>query len=397
MAHRTKRNKTYDVGIIGGGFAGLTLACLLGKHGVNVACVDETPEAVPSTMRTTVITYGSRQILEEAGIWAHLEGKGCPIENIEVLDGDSPVLLNLPIEDVGDKVFGWVILNADLRAAMLKAVRSHKNVTHLTPESAKDFEINDDATKISLKGGDDFQAHLTVGADGRNSFVREFMGVRTREWNYHQRAILTTIAHDNNHNNIAIEHFRTGGPLAVLPMQDDENGRHRSAVVITEHGAKSKSYMRLSDQEFEKFLTGLLPQRYGRIQILSSRAAHPLGFIHAAQYTAPRMALVADAAHGIHPAAGQGLNLGFRDVKALSDLIVATKQSGEDGGSRELLSADERARRFDNMTTAAATDGLVRLFSTSLPGMKLIRRTGLKLLANAPAAKRFIMRRAMGD
>jgi 2-octaprenyl-6-methoxyphenol hydroxylase len=385
--------KSFEIAVIGGGLAGLTLSCLLAGHGLNVACIDQAVQGPGGDLRTTAISYGSRKILEEAGIWQRLEGKTCAIENIEILDGDSPVLLNFLSGEMENKSFGWIVLNADLRVAMVEMLKTFKNATHIQGQAVKDFKSEEDFITVALADGSHVKAKLAVGADGRNSFVRERMDVPVREWSYRQRAVVCTAQHENPHNNIAVEHFWPEGPFAILPMADDERGNHRSSVVFTEHGPENKSLMRLSDEEFEKAMAEKFPAGYGAVKLIGKRAAHKLSLIHAARYIGPRLALVADAAHGIHPVAGQGLNLGFRDVKALADLAA----DADDPGAPDVLEAYQRARRFDNMTMVAVTDGLVRLFSSRLPGAKFLRRAGLKAVAKLPAAKRFFMRQAMGD
>jgi 2-octaprenyl-6-methoxyphenol hydroxylase len=391
----TRKTKC-TVAVIGGGLAGLTLSCLLAARGISVACIDQAVQAFNNDLRTTAISYGSRKILEEARIWQHLTGKTCAIEKIDILDGDSPVLLNFLSGEMEGKSFGWIVLNSDLRAAMVKELSTHKTAQHIQGQAVKNFEVREESMSVSC-ADQTLEAKLVIGADGRKSFVREWMDVPVREWSYRQRAIVCTAQHENSHNNIAVEHFWPEGPFAILPMADDEAGNHRSAVVFTEHGPEKKSLMHLSDVEFESALAEKFPENYGTVKLIGKRASHPLSLIHAARYIAPRMALVADAAHGIHPVAGQGLNLGFRDVKALADLLAEAHENGEDFGSDDVLEAYQRARRFDNMTMVAVTDGLVRLFSSRLPGAKFLRRKGLKAVAKLPAAKRFFMRQAMGD
>lgn len=391
MIHRTK----YDAIIFGGGLAGLTTSCLLAHQGLEVVCVDRMPAfAGSSDLRTTAISYGSRKILEEAGIWKHLEGKACAIEKIDILDGDSPVLLDFLSAEMEGKSFGWIVLNSDLRLAMMKTLEKFKTAKLMHGVVISDFTVEEDFVRAEPCG---IEAKILIGADGRNSFVREWMNVPVREWSYRQRAVVCTAQHENSHENIAVEHFWPEGPFAILPMADDEEGNHRSSVVFTEHGPEKNSMKYLSDAEFEQRMAEKFPAKYGAVKLIGKRGIHPLSLVHAAKYIAPRMALVADAAHGIHPVAGQGLNLGFRDVKALADLVSAANESGEDIGGPEVLNAYQRARRFDNMTMVAVTDGLVRLFSSRLPGARFLRRKGLKTIAKIPAAKRFFMRQAMGD
>lgn len=389
-----KNSKIYDVAIVGGGLAGLTLSCLLGKHGLKIACIDQ-QGAAQSTgdLRTTVISYGSRLILEEAGIWARMDSEPGPIEEIKILDGNSPLLLDFLKEESNGKIFGWNTENADLRAAMMKTIAALENVDHIAPAKVNDFKVEKDKAHIMLDGGGSITAKLIVGADGRKSFTRDWMDVPVREWNYRQRAIICNVTHENPHHNIAVEHFFPAGPFAILPMSCSKTGEHRSSVVFTEHGPVNKSLMRLSDDDFNNELQKNFPENYGRVQMLGRRAAYPLSLIHAAHYIAPRMALVADAAHGIHPIAGQGLNLGFRDVKALADIL----KDAPDPGAADILEMYQRRRRPDNMAMVAVTDALVRLFSNNIAPVRALRRTGLKMIGKLPAAKRFFIRQAMGD
>jgi 2-octaprenyl-6-methoxyphenol hydroxylase len=396
-AKQAEKHK-YDVAVIGGGLAGLTLSCLIGRSGARVVCIDQAPAEVKTgDLRTTAVSYGSSLILEDAGIWPRMQDKICPIRDIEILDGHSSVLLNFLSDEVGGKSFGWIAENAALRSAMMETVRSLDNVTHLTSCAVKDFVVNEEAATVILEGKPPVQASLVVGADGRGSFTRRWMGVRTRQWSYNQRAVICTVAHENPHDNVAVEHFWPEGPFAVLPMADDENGLHRSSVVFTEHGPESESLMKYSDEAFAAALASRFPDRYGAVRVICPRAAYPLGLVHAADYIAPRMALVADAAHGIHPIAGQGLNLGFRDVKELGTLVAEAVAAGRDPGAPELLETYQRRRRPDNMAMVAMTDGLNRLFSNNIAPVRLVRRVGLRLVSKIRPAKRFFMTQAMGD
>ncbi len=391
----------YDVIIVGGGLAGLSLSCLLGKiDGLRVACIDrDAPkDQLASDERTTSISYGSAQILKRAGVWDKLETAGCPIENIEILDGDSPLLLQFLSAEVKGKAFGWIISNHHIRTTLMQQMSALKAVDHIAPARVKDFEIEENAARVILEDGKSISAKLIVGADGRGSSVRDFMDVSVRGWNYHQRAVVCFINHENPHHNKAVEHFWPEGPFAILPMIDDENGHHRSSLVFTEHGKNRNGLMSLSDDEFLAEVQNRFPQSYGNVEVVDNkRKAYPLSLTHAAQYIAPRMVLVADAAHGIHPIAGQGLNLGFRDLDCLSKLIESATQNGTDIGGDDLLQSYQRKRRPDNMAMVAVTDGLVRLFSNDLPPIKALRRLGLRTVSKVARAKKFFMHRAMGE
>ncbi len=382
----------FDVIIVGGGLAGLSLSCLLGQaNGLKVACIDQ---GAPADDRTTAISYGSAKILDRAGVWDDIVEKGCPIKDIEILDGDSPLLLQFLSREVNDKPFGWILSNKHIRNCLNK----HMSAEHITPAKVQDFEIHDDYASVKLEDGQELTAKLIIGADGRKSAVRDFMDVDIRSWSYNQQAVVCFITHENPHQNKAIEHFWPEGPFAILPMSDCEDGNHCSSLVFTEHKAGRESLMNMSDEDFAAEVAGRFPEFYGETKVLDDkRMAYPLSLVHAAEYIAPRMALVADAAHGIHPIAGQGLNLGFRDLGEISKLIHNAFEKGEDIGSKSLLQTYQRRRRPDNMAMVAVTDGLVRLFSNNLPPVKFARRFGLRAVSRISKAKKFFMHRAMGE
>lgn len=395
-----------DIVIIGGGLAGLSLAALLGTAGIDVVCIDrDTPESQLQAAfdgRTTAISYGSRQVLEAAGLWDDLAEAGdgaCPIETIHILDGASrtPDLIFDRFE-VGCDAFGWIVENRDFRQCLFERVRALPSVRHVAPANVTDFARDDrGVTVTTTKGG--FRAPLIIGADGRQSATRDWMGIGTRRWSYRQQAIVCAVIHDNPHHNVAIEHFRAAGPFAALPMVDDAEGNHRSALVWTEHGplAPGKSAKDWPEDVFNAALTARFPSWYGAVRVAGARYAYPLGLVHAHDYIAPRAALVAEAAHGIHPIAGQGLNMGFRDIALIGQLIIEAVRAGRDPGADALLQAYQRGRRIDNMAMAGATDTLNRLFSNEIPPVARIRRIGLKAVSRMPGAKRFFMRQAMGS
>lgn len=383
-----------DIAIVGGGLAGMTLAAFCGEMGYTVVCIDQLDpqSAIKNDERTTAISYGSRLILEEAGVWEDCAPHACPIRDIRILDGrDSGVLLNFLSEEVEGRDFGWIVENAILRQACLNRLKAFKNVTFLAPEKAVRFE----AGIVTLESGKVVEARLVVGADGRNSPLRAALDIPVRGWKYDQRALVCIIGHENPHDNVAVEHFYPQGPFAVLPMMDAADGTHRSSVVFTEHGPHSESMMGFSPEAFKLALESKMPASYGAVELRMGPQAYPLSLVHAGAYTAPRTALIGDAAHGIHPIAGQGLNLGYRDVKALTDLLKEFK--GSDPGSEALLQAYERKRRADVTSMVAFTDTLVRLFSNDIGPIRLLRKAGLRAVGKLPLAKRFFMRKAMGE
>lgn len=389
-----------DVIIVGGGHAGLSLTAILAANGVSVICIDreaaQTQQKAGYDERTTAISYGSAKILEAAGIWDDIKAESCPIETIHISDGNSPVLLEFDCHDVGGDAFGWIAENRFLRQKLYERVLELPTAHHISPATVKDFARHDDHMDVILDNGDVLSAPLVIGADGRGSFTREYMGIDTRAWKYGQSAIVCCVHHENPHDFVALENFRAEGPFAALPMNDDADGNHRSSLVWTEHGENAKSFTEVSEDVFNAALSARFPPQYGRVWVSGPRQSFPLGLIHAHQYTAPRMALIADAAHGMHPIAGQGLNMGFRDIAAISRLIIQAVKSGQDTGSDELLAAYQSARRFDNTAMMAATDSLNKLFSNKMPGVRTLRKAGLSAVSRMPAAKLFFMKQAMG-
>ena len=392
----SKRDGVFDIIIVGGGLAGLSLTALLAEDGARVLCLDREPVEKQLSAafdgRTTAVSWGSQKVLAAAGVWNAMAPRACPIDTIEILDGDSPVLLTFSKEEADGNVFGWIMENQFIRAKLLEKVLSLKSATHIAPAHVTDFTTDENAAAVHLSDGRTFKAKLIVGADGRQSFAREKMGIGARQWSYNQRAMTFIAAHENPHDNTAVEHFRSSGPFAILPMRDAADGSHRSSVVWTEHGPDKKSAIHFDDDTFNIALQSRFPERYGQVRLAGKRFSYPLGLIHAHDYIAPRMALVADAAHGIHPIAGQGLNLGFRDIAALAALARNTN----DPGAEKLLQQYQRQRRFDNMAMAGATDALTRLFSNDIAPVSIARKAGLRAVARLPFAKRFFMKQAMG-
>jgi 2-octaprenyl-6-methoxyphenol hydroxylase len=399
-ASKKAHGESCDVVIIGGGLSGGAMAALLGSEGFKITCIDrdEPVTQINETFdgRTTAISWGSQKILDRAGVWDSLKKYGCPIRTIDILDGGSPVLLRFGSEEVGNQSFGWILENRMIRLALFDQIQALKNVDHLAPVQIDTLKNTGEQMRVTLRDGRTITAPLVIGADGRNSFTREWAGIGTRGWTYDQRAIVCIAEHENPHHHVAVEHFRDQGPFATLPMLDGPNGEHRSSVVWTEHGPERESALHYPQNVFDAALTARFPPQYGRVHQMGQRFSYPLGLQHAHRYTAPRLALVAEAAHGIHPIAGQGLNMGFRDLAALCDILIAARADGADLGDDLVLKQYEQQRRFDNMAMAGATDSLNRIFSNNLPALPILRKAGLKMVARIPAAKRFFMHQAMG-
>ncbi len=389
-----------DVVIVGGGHAGCTMAALLAKNDITAICIDQDNPATTLNPafdgRTTAISFGSRRVIEAAGAWDALAEDACPIRDIQILESGSPTLLEFLVEDVGEDAFGWIVENRNIRKSLYETLAGLKNAQHIAPARVLDFSRDERGVIAHLEDGRAVRGSLLIGADGRNSFTREWMGIDTRGWSYNQRALVCVANHKNPHNNIAVEDFRSEGPFAILPMSDDKNGKHRSAVVWTEHGSDKDSALHWDENAFNAALNERFPDFYGPVKLIGKRFAYPLGLKHAHSYIADRMALVADAAHGIHPIAGQGLNLGLRDIAALAELLITAKKMNEDLGNTTLLQNYQRMRRVDNMMMAGATDTLNKLFSNDLSSVRILRKFGLRTIQKIPAARRFFMKQAMG-
>jgi 2-octaprenyl-6-methoxyphenol hydroxylase len=391
--------KKFDIAVIGGGLAGLTQSLMLAQGGFSVICFDRDNPAEnrPIDARTTAISYGSHLVLQKAGIWQDLLPNACPIQDIQILDGNSPVLLDFDVgevkDDIRENAFGWIIENHFIKSALLNAIKKQKTLNHITGHAVKDFKQDNETLTVELDNNETYKTSLVIGADGRQSFTRDWMNIKTRNWSYNQQALVTIVTHENPHHNIAVEHFRAEGPFAILPMLDDKDGHHRSSIVWTDHHNQVLSY---DDETFLTALNCRFPEFYGEILKSEQRFSYPLNFSHAYDYTAPRMVLIGDAAHGIHPIAGQGLNLGFRDIDCLCDLLQKARENNQDIAGAEILKKYERERKVDNIAMAAFTDLLNRVFSNPFSPMRLARKAGLSFVGKIGPAKKFFMRKAMG-
>jgi 2-octaprenyl-6-methoxyphenol hydroxylase len=386
----------FDIAIIGGGLAGLTQAILLADHGWKIACIDRD---IPQTqtdktydIRTTAISWGSRNLLLNAGIWQALEEKSEPIRDILILDENSPQTLDFNAESIGKDGFGWIVDNRDLRIQLHDLISKNKNITHITGQSVTAFDNQDETVQVILGNSDVLCAKLVIGADGRQSYTREAMGIGTWSRDYNQNAIVCLITHDKPHHGCAIEHFMAEGPFAVLPYTNNDQGQARSAVVWTIERSGSKDWVHCDDDLFISALQERLGDRFGTMTSVGRRAAYPLGLNKAYSYVGNRMVLIAEAAHGIHPIAGQGLNMSFRDIAVLTEILVDAK----DPGDKTLLECYQSKRRGDNLSMVVATDTLNDLFGSRIPAIRAVRRFGLSVVARTPFVKRFFMQQAMG-
>ena len=389
----------HDAIILGGGLVGLTLALSLDAHGVRVAVVDPADPAAtiaPSfDGRASAIASASWKLLQAIGVGARLEGAGCPIYKIRVSDGLAPESLDFaPAPEDGP--LGIMFENRLLRIALAESADA-STVSRHQPARPVGVDRGEAGVTVTLDNGGTLSAPLLIAAEGRNSPTREAAGIRVARWSYDHVAMIAAVEHERDHGNIAHEIFYPAGPFALLPMTDSVSGAHRSAIVWTVAAKDAPAMLGLGDRawatEIGKRMGGML----GALTPVGHRGYYPLGFHHAATITGRRLALVGDAAHGIHPIAGQGLNLGFRDVAALTQAIVEGMRLGLDPGDSALLARYERWRGLDTLMVAAATDGLTRLFGIPGRAASRIRRLGMRAVARAPMLKSRFMAEARGE
>lgn len=388
-----------DVIILGGGLVGLTLAIALDAHGLSSIVIDpaEPADVLAKAFdgRASAVASASHHMLDAMGVGARLAGQGCPIATISVSDGLAPRSLVFD-PDPATGPLGIMYENRLLRRALHEAAAEAPNVTLLMPASAASVVRDGTSARVTLADGRSFSAPLLIGAEGRNSPTRAAAGIQVARWSYDHHAIIATLGHERPHERVAHEIFYPSGPFALLPMLDDADGP-RSAIVWTVAAKHGPAMLGLPDRAFlaeaEKRMGGLL----GKLRSASPRSSYPLGFHHTARITDTRLALVGDAAHGIHPIAGQGLNLGFRDVAALAEVLVEGARLGLDLGDAQLLRRYERWRALDSFLVAATTDGLTRLFGLPGKAPRAIRRFGLDLVSRIPPLKRGFMAEARGE
>lgn len=393
--HHEAVTVTVDVAIVGAGLVGLSLAAALGQAGLEVAIFDR---AAPKDMtkadfdgRVIATSYASWQFFKAVGAWPAMEAEAQPINDIRVSDGDAPVFLNFDHKALGGDPLGFLVEIRFLRAALFDRLAELHNVALHAPVSVEAVNQEGGLADIVLQDGTHFRANLVVAADGRDSPLREAAGIRTIRSNYHQTGIVTTIEHEKDHLGIAHERFLPPGPFAILPMKGK-----RSSLVWAEKPEVAESLLALDDAAFDREIARRTGDFLGDVHSVGPRFSYPFAIHLARRYVSGRLVIIGDAAHGIHPIAGQGVNLGWRDAAALAELVVDASRIGLDVGAPDLLARYERWRRTDTLSLAAITDGLNRLFSNDVPAIRVARDVGLAAVNRMPPVKRFLMRHARG-
>ncbi len=392
-----------DVLIAGGGFAGLTLAIALRQAlGPSFAVAVADPALGRSHAedeRASAIVAAARRLFETIGVWDRVAGEAQPILDMVVTDsrlGDAvrPVFLTFAGDVEPGEPFAHMIENRHLLDALIaKAAEAgvELRATAVANFSSPPLEGEENQIHARLSDGGALAARLLVAADGARSTIRTAAGIATHGWSYGQSAIVINVAHEREHDGRAEEHFLPAGPFAILPLKGA-----RSSIVWTETDDEAGRIMALSDAAFHAELERRFKLHLGELRVLGPRRAHPLGFFVARSFIAERIALIGDAAHIIHPIAGQGLNMGLKDGAALAEVIVDAARLGLDPGSADVLERYQRWRRFDTMAMGLTTDGLNRLFSNRSDVLRLVRDIGLGLVDRLPNLKRLFIREAAG-
>ncbi len=392
-----------DCLIAGGGYVGLSAAVALKASAphLDVMLVDAAPaDALSKDERASAIAAAAGRMLDQIGIWDELLDHAQPINEMIVTDSRTndpvrPVFLTFgDVEEPGEPFAHMVPNKVMVGALRRRAGELGIDLRH--GETVTGFETGDMSTTVMLGSGESVSTKLLIAADGVNSKLRAQAGIRTVRWSYDQMGIVTTLSHERDHQGRAEEHFLPGGPFATLPLRDADGGRTRTSLVWTEPNAVAKRLMAADDFTFELELETRFGHKLGAFEVAGPRKAFPLGLTLARDFIRPRFALVGDAAHGIHPIAGQGLNLGFKDAAALAQVLVEADRLGLDIGSVDVLERYERWRRFDTVQMGVVTDVLNRLFSNDIGPLRTLRTVGLGIVDRLPFLKRSFIDQAAG-
>ncbi len=392
----TEKKTKGDILIAGGGIAGLTLGILLAKAGMAVHLVDKAPPAHPPETkpsgRTVALMESSLNIIRAAGVWDKISGNTSPIRTMRIIDDNAkPVSdISFPASEIGQDQFGFNVPNSILRAALFDAAQKTRNLMLHAPASLETCRVTDSGALARLDNGTELSVSLVAGADGRESAVRRIANIDVKDHDYGQSAITCLIRHALPHNNTACEFHRPSGPLALVPMPGN-----LSSVVWIERTERAQSLMRLKKDEFTLALQKAANNLLGTLELEANPECWPLKSVRAVRLTAPRMVLLAEAAHVISPITAQGLNLSLRDVAALAETLLDAARAGIDIGAPSILASYEKRREPDTRTRILGVDGMNRIVSNAHPFLRDMRRAGIKTLGTLKPLKKIAMRIAL--
>ncbi|MCG8487059.1 MAG: UbiH/UbiF/VisC/COQ6 family ubiquinone biosynthesis hydroxylase [Chromatiales bacterium] len=392
----TNSPSTIDLLIVGGGMVGSALACAMAEAGFEVMVIDvrEPARSWPEDevdLRVSALTRASQRILENLQAWPRMvDMRVSPYDKMEVWDAGGNGRIHFSAAEIGEMDLGHIVENRVTQLALWERLETYPNVQLRFPERISNLLLGE-VPEVVLQTGERLTAKLVVAADGRDSEIRHLAGIDTRGWEYDQHAIVATITPQRFHDNTARQRFMSSGPLALLPIDDG-----RCSIVWSTSPTHAESLMSLDDPSFCQELTQASEAVLGTIQSVGPRGLFPLRLEHAETYIQPGLALIGDAAHAMHPLAGQGVNLGLMDAMTLADVLIEAGEAGRSIGSMATLRRYERARKGANIAMLGAMDGFKRLFSNEVPPLRLIRNVGLNLADRSGFLKHQIMRRAMG-
>ena len=390
-----------DILIVGGGLNGPALALALAEGGLRVTIIDA--RAAPARAeagfdgRAYALAIASRRLLAAIGIWPRVSAAAQPILQVKASDGRAgtgaaPLFLHFDSAEIEEGPMGFMLEDRHLYAAFLDAIKSTPNITQMSGETVVAQEVGAHSASVTLASGKRLTGQVLIGCDGRNSGTAARAGIARTGWSYGQTALVTAVHHAAPHMGIAHQYFLPEGPLAILPLI----GGHHSSIVWSETDAHAAAIQALDDADYLAALRPRFGSYLGEISLAGERFAYPLSLSLASHFSGPRLALVGDAAHGVHPIAGQGLNLGLRDVAALAQVLIEAARRGEDIGAADVLGRYQTWRRFDATALALGMDAVNRLFSNDNPILRISRDLGMGLVSRSPALRRAFIRQAAG-
>ncbi|WP_430465343.1 UbiH/UbiF/VisC/COQ6 family ubiquinone biosynthesis hydroxylase [Tabrizicola sp.] len=390
-----------DILIVGGGLNGPALGLALAQGGLRVTVIDARPAPARAEAgfdgRAYALAIASQRLLAAIGVWPQLAPQVQPILKIKASDGragqgPAPFFLTFDAAELEEGPMGFMVEDRRLYAAFLDVMAQTPGLTLLSGESVVAQDISARGVTVNLASGKVLSGRVLIGCDGRASGTAQRAGIKRQGWGYGQTALVTALRHEHNHDGIAHQFFMPSGPLAILPLP----GGHHSSIVWSETDAAAAEIQALDDDAYLAALRPRFGDFLGEIALAGARFTYPLSLTLADAFVKPRLALVGDAAHGVHPIAGQGLNLGFRDVAALAEVLIMAHRRGEDIGAVDVLERYERWRRFDSTTLALGMDSVNRLFSNDNPLLRAGRDLGLGMVNALPGLRRHFMRQAAG-